>query len=163
MPKRIAFSSQTVIAAGNAVPSGGRVFISVKDYDKGKVAGIAQDLAALGFEILSTAGTAKTLTSGGVRVTPLPRLDEGRPNIMDYIKNRDVDLLINTPSGPKPRRDEVRIRSTAVARNIPLVTTMSGAKAMVNAIRALRHRSFEVRALQDIYASGGRVPDAAEA
>ena len=158
----IAFA-KSQIAAGNTVPSGGRVFISVKDYDKGAVAGIAKELVELGFEILSTAGTANTLASRGIRVTPLPRLDEGRPNIMDYMKNRDVDLLINTPSGPKPRRDEVRIRSTAVARNIPLVTTMSGAKAMVNAIRALRHRHFEVRALQDIYASGGRVPDIAEA
>ncbi len=146
----IAFA-KSQIAAGQKVPDSGKVFVSVKDYDKREIVDIGRKFADLGFEILSTPGTAQTLRENGVYVTQLPRLDEGRPNLMDYIKNRDVELLINTPSGPKPRRDEIRIRSEAVSRNIPVVTTISGAKAMVNAIDALRHRGLTVRSLQEIY------------
>ncbi|MBW2558738.1 MAG: carbamoyl-phosphate synthase large subunit [Deltaproteobacteria bacterium] len=146
----IAFA-KSQLAAGQMVPDSGKVFISVKDYDKHAAIDIGKQFADLGFEILSTPGTAKKLLANGVAVTQLPRLDEGRPNVLDYIKNKDVQLLINTPSGPKPRRDEIRIRSAAVSRNIPVVTTISGAKAMVNAVSALRVRELIVRPLQEIY------------
>jgi carbamoyl-phosphate synthase large subunit len=146
----VAFA-KSQIAAGQRVPDSGKVFISVKDYDKDKVVDIAEKFADLGFEILSTPGTAQRLLESGVFVTQLPRLDEGRPNLLDYIKNSDVKLLINTPSGPKPRRDEIRIRSEALAHNLPVVSTVSGAKAMVNAIDALRHRGLTVRSLQEMY------------
>ncbi|MCK9274256.1 MAG: carbamoyl-phosphate synthase large subunit [Syntrophales bacterium] len=139
------------IAAGQDVPSKGSVFISVKDYDKKAVLAIGKGFADLGFEILSTPGTADLFTANGIEVTKLPKLDEGRPNILDYIKNRTVALLINTPSGPKPRRDEVRIRGSAIDHNIPLVTTISAARAMVNAIGALKRGSCTVRSLQEIY------------
>ena len=146
----IAFA-KSQIAAGQMVPDSGKVFISVKDYDKKAIIDIGKQFADLGFEILSTPGTAKTLMDSGVSVKQLPRLDEGRPNLMDYIKNRDVELLVNTPSGPKPRHDEIRIRSVAVSNNIPVVTTISGARAMVNAINAIRHHGLTVRSLQDRY------------
>ncbi|MBN2846253.1 MAG: carbamoyl-phosphate synthase large subunit [Deltaproteobacteria bacterium] len=146
----VAFA-KSQIAAGQRVPDSGKVFISVKDYDKSKIVAIGKNFVDLGFEILSTPGTAQRLLENGVPVTQLPRLDEGRPNLLDYIKNRDVELLINTPSGPKPRRDEIRIRSDALAHNLPVVSTVSGAKAMVNAIDALRHRGLTVRSLQEMY------------
>jgi carbamoyl-phosphate synthase large subunit len=146
----VAFA-KSQIAAGQSVPDSGKVFISVKDYDKSEIIAIAEKFADLGFEILSTPGTAQRLQENGISVTQLPRLDEGRPNLLDYIKNRDVKLLINTPSGPKPRRDEIRIRSEALAHNLSIVSTVSGAKAMVNAIDALRHRGLTVRSLQEIY------------
>jgi len=86
-------------------------------------------------------------------VTRLSRIGEGRPNLLDYIKNRDVGLLINTPSGPKPRRDEVVIRHTAVTHGIPVVTTVSGAVAVIGGIRALKRGTFAIRSLQEIYAA----------
>ncbi len=146
----VAFA-KSQIAAGQRVPDTGKVFISVKDYDKSEIVAIGRNFADLGFEILSTPGTAQRLLDKGVSVTQLPRLDEGRPNLLDYIKNRDVELLINTPSGPKPRRDEIRIRSEALSHNLSIVSTISGAKAMVNAIDALRNRRLTVRSLQEMY------------
>ena len=107
----------------------------------------------MGFDILSTAGTGSVLQDHNIPVTVVPRLKEGRPNILDYIKNRQVGLIINTPSGPIPRKDEIRIRSTAVAHGIPLVTTVAGAVAMADGIRDLQRRGFDVRSLQEIYAS----------
>jgi len=148
----IAFA-KSQIAAGQMLPKSGKIFISVKDYDKNAITNIGKQFVEMGFEILSTPGTAKMLLDHGVNATCLPKLDEGRPNIIDYIKNRGIGLLINTPSGPKPRRDEVTIRSTAVAYGIPIVTTISGAEAMANGIRALINESFEVRSLQKIYDS----------
>ncbi len=148
----IAFA-KSQIAAGQMLPKTGKIFISVKDYDKDAIADIGRKFVEMGFEILSTPGTAQILLDHGIHTTRLPKLDEGRPNIIDYIKNRGIGLLINTPSGPKPRRDEVTIRSTAVAYGIPIVTTISGAEAMANGIRALINESFEVRSLQKIYLS----------
>jgi carbamoyl-phosphate synthase large subunit len=148
----IAFA-KSQIAAGEMLPKSGKIFISVKDYDKNAITNIGKQFIEMGFEILSTPGTAKMLLDHGINATRLPKLDEGRPNIIDYIKNRGIGLLINTPSGPKPRRDEVTIRSTAVAYGIPVVTTISGAEAMANGIRALINKSLDVRSLQKIYDS----------
>ena len=145
--------AKSQIAAGQHVPESGRVFLSVKDTDKGAIVVLGKKLKEMGFEILSTPGTARVLIDQNVVVTCLPRLDEGRPNIVDYIKNRDVNLIINTPSGPKPRRDEVTIRSIAVAHGIPLVTTVSAAAAMVNAIGALKNGCCDIRSLQELYSS----------
>jgi len=146
----IAFA-KSQIAAGQPIPKSGKVFISVKDYDKEEIVGIGKDFADLGFEILSTPGTARKLMNHGIKVTELMKLDEGRPNLMDYIKNNDVDLLINTPSGPKPRRDEIKIRSKAIFQKLPICSTISAAEATVNAIRTLNKQPMDVRPLQDIY------------
>ncbi|MBN2254738.1 MAG: carbamoyl-phosphate synthase large subunit [Deltaproteobacteria bacterium] len=145
--------AKSQIAAGQKVPDSGRVFLSVKDTDKDAVAALGRQLHDMGFEILSTPGTARVLMEQKVKVTCLPKLDEGRPNIIDYIKNRAVNLLINTPSGPRPRRDEVKMRSIAVAHGIPLVTTLSAAVAMVNAIGALKAGCCDIRSLQELYSS----------
>ncbi len=143
--------AKSQMAAGQSIPKSGKVFISVKDHDKGEIVDIGKEFAKLGFEILSTSGTARALTDHGVPVTELMKLDEGRPNLLDYIKNNAVHLLINTPSGPKPGRDEIKIRSKALARNVPLYSTISAARAAVNAIARLNKQPIEVRPLQDIY------------
>jgi carbamoyl-phosphate synthase large subunit len=143
--------AKSQIAAGLSIPQSGKVFISVKDYDKEEIVDIGKGFTDLGFEILSTPGTARKLMSHGIKVTELMKLDEGRPNLMDFIKNNDVDLLINTPSGPKPGKDEKKIRSEAISRNLPVVSTISAAEATVNAIRILNKQHIEVRPLQDIY------------
>ena len=145
--------AKSQIAAGQTLPKSGWIFISVKDYDKDSVIDIAKQFSQMGFDILSTDGTGRVFQDHNIPVTVVPRLKEGRPNILDYIKNRQVGLIINTPSGPIPRQDEVSIRSTAVAHGIPLVTTVAGAVAMANGIRALQKRGFDVRSLQEIYAS----------
>ncbi|MBN2569596.1 MAG: carbamoyl-phosphate synthase large subunit, partial [Deltaproteobacteria bacterium] len=143
--------AKSQMAVGQPIPKAGKVFISVKDHDKGEIVDIGKAFVALGFEILSTPGTASVLTNHNIPVTKLMKLDEGRPNLLDYIKNNDVGLLINTPSGPKPGRDEIKIRSKAIASNLPLYSTISAARAAVNAIGKLKNHSIEVRALQDIY------------
>ncbi|MBN1930692.1 MAG: carbamoyl-phosphate synthase large subunit [Desulfobacterales bacterium] len=145
--------AKSQIAAGQRLPKSGKIFISVKDIDKLAIVEIAKQFIELGFEILSTPGTAEALISHGIEVTVLSKLDQGRPHILDYIKNRTVELLINTPSGPEPRRDEVLIRSGAVAHGIPVVTTISGSAHLVNGIRALKEGVFNVHSLQEIYAS----------
>ena len=145
--------AKSQIAARQTLPLSGKVFISVKDYDKGDIINIGRQFSDMGFEILSTPGTAQTLMDHDIPVTRLTRIDEGRPNLLDYIKNKDVGLLINTPSGPKPRRDEVVIRNTAVSHGIPVVTTISGAVAVIGGIQAMRRGSFDIRSLQEIYAT----------
>lgn len=145
--------AKSQIAAGQHVPESGRVFLSVKDTDKNAIIALGKKLDEMGFEILSTPGTARVLIDQNVKVTCLPRLTEGRPNIIDYIKNRAVNLLINTPSGPIPRRDEITIRSIAVAHGIPLVTTVSAAAAMINAIEAVKKGCCDIRSLQELYSS----------
>jgi len=141
--------AKSQIAAGQMLPATGTIFISVKDSDKEAVARCAGTIAALGFHILATQGTASMLRSQGLSVTEMPRLSEGRPHIVDYIKNRDVQLIINTPSGPIPRRDEVVIRSTATTHGVPLVTTAAGAVALTMGLTALAEKGMTVRALQE--------------
>jgi carbamoyl-phosphate synthase large subunit len=145
--------AKSQIAAGQMVPDSGKVFLSVKDSDKPSIVDLGKKFEEMGFEILSTPGTARVLMDRGIKAACLPKLAEGRPNILDYIKNRNVNLLINTPSGPLPRRDEVSIRSIAVSYGIPLVTTIAGAEAMANAIRSFRGGCCNIQSLQEIYAS----------
>jgi len=145
--------AKSQIAAGQSMPESGKVFISVKDSDKDAVIPLGKKMSEMGFEILSTPGTARVLMDQNVKVTCLPRLAGGRPNIVDYIKNREVSLLINTPSGPVPRRDEVTMRSIAVTHGISLVTTVSAAAAMVNAIGSFRQGCCDIRSLQEMYFS----------
>ncbi len=139
------------IAAGQILPKQGRVFISVKDRDKRRVIFIAKKLVDLGFEILATEGTAKVLSGSGIKVAALKKVAQGRPNILDYIKDRKVGLIINTPSGRIPRIDEVKIRSEAIVYNIPCVTTIAGAQATVTAIEILKTSGINVKAIQDYH------------
>jgi len=145
--------AKSQIEAGQPLPLEGSVFISVRDSEKDKIVPVAKVLSALGFGILATAGTAAKLAAHGIQATVVPKLAEAqRPNILDYMKNREVSLLINTPSGPAPRRDEITIRAAAVNYRIPLITTVAAASAAAKAIEALRHGDFEVYSLQDVHA-----------
>jgi carbamoyl-phosphate synthase large subunit len=137
------------IAAYQFLPKEGNVFISVKDGDKPKIAQIAKKLKEFGFNILATEGTGKILQEKSIEVKILPRVSEGRPNVLDYMKNKDVTLIINTPSGRIPRKDEVVIRSTATLYNIPVITTLAGAKASVQAIEVLKKEEFKVKSIQE--------------
>ncbi len=144
--------AKSQMAAQPPLPKGGNLFISVKDSDKGAVAAIAADYAALGFKIHATAGTAKALEALSVKVTRLYKLSEGRPNVLDLIKNGEIHFIINTPSGKTPREDEVKIRSAAVANRIPIMTTLSAARASLRGIRSLQQHGVSVKTLQEYHA-----------
>ncbi len=139
------------ISAFQTLPDKGTVFISVKNKDKRSILLIARRLKDFGFDLLATRGTAKALKASGIDSIALPRISEGRPNILDYIKNRKVSLIINTPSGRIPRQDEVKIRSEAVKYGISCITTISGAQTSVNAIEVLRKNKLKVKSLQEHY------------
>jgi carbamoyl-phosphate synthase large subunit len=140
------------MSAQPALPDGGNVFISVRDSDKAAIIPVAKEFAALGFTIHATAGTANALAAGGVATHPLFRLGQGRPNVLDMIKNGEIQFIINTPSGQQPRRDEVIIRSAAVAARIATMTTVRGAQASIAAIRAARTSPLTVKSLQEYHA-----------
>ncbi len=139
------------MAAPPALPKAGNIFISVKDTDKPRVVPLARDFIELGFGIIATSGTAETLEQAGVPVTRVFKLREGRPHILDRIKNGDVQLIINTPSGKIPREDEIKMRSGARSIKIPIITTMRAAQASVTGIRALQLHGVSVRSLQEFH------------
>lgn len=139
------------LSAGQDLPSKGNVFISVKNKDKRNVVFIAKKLSDLGFCIYATKGTGKVLANNGIEVRFVNKVSEGRPHIVDMIKNSGIQFIINTPSGRNPKVDEVRIRSNAVQFRIPYTTTLSGAQSVVNAIEVMKKGKIRVRALQDYY------------
>jgi len=143
--------AKSQMAAGGPLPLSGRVFLSVSDAHKGAVAEVGQQFAALGFELVATSGTAAVLEKAGLKVRRIFKLAEGRPNALDLLKNREVQLVINTPAGQTPRADEVRIRTTAVYTGTPIMTTISGAKAAALGIAALRKSGYGVKALQEYF------------
>lgn len=147
----IAFA-KTQAAAKPGLPTEGNVFLSVKDSDKSKAVELAKDLASLGFQIYSTSGTAGYLKENGIETKKLFRIAEGRPNVIDLIKNGEMQMVINTPSGMIPRKDENHIRSVAYANSICIMTTMTGAMAAVAGIGSLKEKDFEVRSLQSYVA-----------
>jgi carbamoyl-phosphate synthase large subunit len=144
--------AKSQIAAGVNIPLKGKVFISVMNKDKRSIVFLAKKLVDLGFEIVATKGTAKVLVNNGISVQPVFKVGEGRPDIVDQIKNGQIHLVINTPSGKKPKADEVAIRSQSTAHNIPCVTTLSGAEAVVNAIESLK-RGMAVKSIQEYHQS----------
>ncbi len=140
------------IAAGQKLPLGGSVFISVKDQDKRNIVFVAKKLSDLGFKIMATGGTAAALARNDIPVKILPKLHENvRPNVIDLIKDRKVDLIINTPAGKATREDEVLIRSQAIRCGVPLITTVWGAQASVNGIEALKRGDYGVKSLQEYH------------
>ncbi len=141
--------AKSQIAAGQALPREGAVFISVKDRDKDSIVAVASSLSEMGFTLYSTTGTSKILKENGVSVSTVMRISEGRPNILDLMKNKEISLLINTPSGPKPSKDEVKMRTEAVAHGISLITTVAGAEAAAEGISAMKSKGLAVRALQE--------------
>jgi carbamoyl-phosphate synthase large subunit len=139
------------LGAGQDLAFTGNVFLSVKNKDKRNVVFIAKKLSDLGFKILATHGTAKVLVNSGIETKPVNKVSEGRPHVVDMIKNGEIQFIINTPSGRSPKQDEVRIRSGAVQYKIPYTTTISGAQAVVNAIEVMKKGGLQVKALQDYY------------
>jgi carbamoyl-phosphate synthase large subunit len=141
------------IAAGQMLPTKGNVFLSVKNKDKRAIVMVARRLSDLGFGIFATGGTAAALNKNDIPAKVVAKIGRGRPDVMDLMKKGEVSLLINTPSGKKPKQDEISIRAGAYAHFLPLITTISGAQAAVSGIEAARKKGFEVRALQDYYKS----------
>jgi len=144
----IAFA-KTQMAAKPALPLKGKVFFSVKDSDKPHAVGLARDFISLGFSICSTSGTAKLLQQNGIEVQFVNKMAEGRPNCVDMIKNGEIQLVINTPKGMIPRNDENAIRAAAYANNVCIMTTITGARAAINGIRAMKDKLVGVRPLQE--------------
>jgi len=143
--------AKSQMAAPPPLPKKGKVFISVKDADKDAVIPVAREFVKLGFEIISTSGTADALTKAKIKVTKVFKIHEGRPNVLDRIKNGDINFIINTPSGKIPREHEVVIRNAALAAKIPIMTTVRAALASANGIRSLQKRKVQVRSLQEYH------------
>jgi carbamoyl-phosphate synthase large subunit len=137
------------LGCGQKLPRGGNAFLSVNDRDKANLVPIARDLAALGFTLLATGGTAATLQAAGLDVTPIYKVNEGRPNAVDYVKNGQIALIVNTPLGKASFFDEAAIRRAAIVYGVPILTTLSGAAAAVEAIRSLRDDTWTVQSLQE--------------
>jgi len=145
--------AKSQMAASCPLPLGGNVFISLKNRDKDKAKEIIKEYHELGFKLFSTEGTANAITDEGIPVTKLFKLaEQRRPNVLDMIKNGEIDFVINTTSGDRnPRADEVTIRSSAIANGIPVMTNLSAAKASSMAIRSLKSLDLKVKTLQEFH------------
>jgi len=143
------------ISAGSVLPKSGVAFISVNQHDKNLISRIAADLVEVSFKIVATRGTARVLRSSGIEVETVYKVNEGRPHIVDYIKSGKVDLIINTPLGRESFFDEKAIRRAAINHHVPCITTIPGAAAAVNGIRAIRRESLNVRSLQEYHSRQG--------
>ena len=141
--------AKSQMAAGGSLPLEGCVFISVSDNHKKASIDLAKRFIDLGFKIISTSGTANSLNSAGLKVDIIHKLSEGRPNTIDLLKNNEIQLVINTPSGQTPREDEIKIRTTAVYTNTPIITTIGSAKAALDGIIALKEKGYGVKPLQE--------------
>jgi len=151
-------------AAGVSLPLEGTVFITVTDTDKPAATQLAARFCDLGFRVVATAGTAQAISAMGVPVTTINKIAEGSPHVVDWIRNGEVDLVINTPTGSGARADGLEIRSAAVRQGLPCLTTMTGASAAARAISAQRESEAEVRSLQELHAlSAARESAEAEA
>ncbi|HMF19348.1 MAG TPA: carbamoyl-phosphate synthase large subunit, partial [Gemmataceae bacterium] len=141
--------AKSQIAAYSALPLEGNIFISVADRHKAEVVPIARGLAEMGYRLLSTRGTAQALRNAHIAVEEIPKIQEGRPNLLDHMKNEQIAMVINTPSGKGARTDEGKIRAAAVTHRVTCITTLAAAQAAVEACRALRQGELTVTALQD--------------
>jgi carbamoyl-phosphate synthase large subunit len=140
------------LAAGMRLPASGNAFITVNVRDKEGVVPTARRLAALGFKLTATRGTALALRAAGLEVEETLKVSEGRPNGVDAVKSQQVQLIVNTPLGASSFRDGWALRTAAVQHNVPCITTLSGAAAAAEAIEALRKGSVEVMSLQELHA-----------
>ena len=147
-------------AAGAKLPTNGTVFLTVADGDKPAVTGIATQLHDLGFQIIATRGTAQALRRMGIPAREINKIGQGSPHVVDWIERGEVDLVINTPVGTGARTDGYEIRSAAVRRGIPCITTMAGGMAAARAIASARRGEPEVRSLQEIHAQASEVASA---
>jgi carbamoyl-phosphate synthase large subunit len=139
-------------AAGVALPGSGTVFITVTDSDKAAATQLATRFHDLGFRIIATKGTAQAISRMGIPVTAINKIGDGSPHVVDYIRNGEVDLVINTPTGSGARSDGYEIRTAAVRHGLPCLTTMTGASAAARAIGAMRDDAAEPISLQELHA-----------
>ncbi|HLD88263.1 MAG TPA: carbamoyl phosphate synthase large subunit, partial [Candidatus Omnitrophota bacterium] len=146
----VAFA-KSQICAGQALPQVGSVFISVNEADKRQVASVARKLEGLGFKLFATKGTAEVLRADGITVTVADKHHEGENNALTLLKKDEINLIINTPSGPKSQSDMRVLRAAAILHNIPCITTLQGAWAAVNGIEAGIKDEFTVESLQNLY------------
>jgi carbamoyl-phosphate synthase large subunit len=146
----VAFA-KSQMAAGGALPSSGTVYLSVREADKIAVIPIARKLSELGFKLICTGGTHKALAAAGITAERVNKIQEGRPNIIDAIKNRQVQLLINTPTTKGPKTDEGKIRAAAVLHKLPIITTMTAAEAATAAIAATQKGDWTVKPIQEYF------------
>ncbi|MBD2067147.1 carbamoyl-phosphate synthase large subunit [Leptolyngbya sp. FACHB-671] len=137
------------LGAGQRLPLSGTVFVSMNDRDKTAAVPVVRDLMELGLEVVATAGTRQTLQEHGLDVELVLKLHEGRPHVLDWIKNQKIQLILNTPAGEAAQLDDRLIRRTALSYKIPTITTIAGAKATASAIRSLQSQPLDVKALQD--------------
>jgi carbamoyl-phosphate synthase large subunit len=138
-------------ATGVTVPRTGKVFLSVNDNDKARILPIAENLSKLGYDLVATHGTADYIGGRGIPVQPVLKVSEGRPNVVDDIKNGTISLIINTPLGYRARQDEYAIGWTAIKYRVPFITTLSAAEAIVRGLRANHKAPQEYRCLQEYY------------
>ncbi len=143
--------AKSELAAGEALPTSGIVFLSTHDRDKPALVKVANDLIKLGFSLIATKGTAKYLSSNGIDVKTVLKVHEGRPNIEDLIRSGQIQLIINTPIGRQAVHDDKYLRRAALDYSLPTLTTLAGAKAAVEAIAALQYQELTITALQDIH------------
>jgi carbamoyl-phosphate synthase large subunit len=147
--------AKSQLAAGAMLPRSGTVFVSVADRDKDRVVGLARRLEKLGYKLLATRGTAARLEEAGVEVRAIKKIQHGHPNLLDYMIDGDLQLVMNTPSGKGARTDEGRIRAAAVSHGIPCLTTLQAAEAAVGAMEALSQQEMTVQAVQDRFPNYG--------
>lgn len=144
--------AKSQMAAFNPLPKQGKVFLSVADLDKPRAVPIARELHELGFTLCSTGGTLAVLEEAGIPAERVYKvLEQARPNVIDMMKNDEINYLINTPSTHESREDEILIRSTAIAQKISYATNMAAAEATVRAIRSLKEKEFQVKSLQEYH------------
>ncbi|MEM7578994.1 MAG: carbamoyl-phosphate synthase large subunit [Cyanobacteria bacterium P01_A01_bin.80] len=137
------------MGAGEHLPLRGTVFVSMNDRDKAAAVPVVKEFIQLGFSVMATSGTRKVLQENGLNIEQVLKLHEGRPHVIDAIKNRQIQLIINTPSGQEAQSDGRLIRRTALSYKIPMLTTIAGAKATLAAIRSLQNTNLDVKLIQD--------------
>jgi carbamoyl-phosphate synthase large subunit len=145
--------AKSQMAASSPLPASGIIFVSVSDRDKEGLIPIARNFSEMGFRLIATRGTARALMSRGIKVDDVPKIAEGRPNLLDLMKNGQIAMIINTPSGRGNSPDEGKIRAGAVANRVTCITTLSAAQAAVEACRALKEREMIVVPLQERFPS----------
>jgi carbamoyl-phosphate synthase large subunit len=143
-------------ASNNRIPTSGKIFLSVKDKDKSPAVGIAKKFSEIGFHITATRGTAKYLSDNGIAVDVINKVAEGRPHIVDMIKNREVGFIINTVTGAQAQKDSLSIRRSALQYGVPYTTTISGARAVVKAAEMLLGRELKILSIQEYHKSRDR-------
>jgi carbamoyl-phosphate synthase large subunit len=146
--------AKSQLAAGMGLPQEGAVLISVNDYDKSAGLKIARDLHRMGFTLYATAGTAEFFRRTGLPIEMVNKVPQGSPHVVDLIRSGKVQLILNTPLGPRAHSDGAEIRAAATVMNVPLLTTLSAAMAAVNAIQALRKKELSYRSLQEHFRNG---------